>query len=233
MEDWDYAFGGIAMILRYLFYLAIPVVLGILIYKLVAGIKKKNKAAILKSSVIMVFALIYTIMCFVSIPSLPVSIKTKNISDAAKMFGQLSEGHYVFSFGCCEGSVFVSEYENREDANNALSDFAEIYETDIKDKDGIKFSKTSYESLRSSYEDAGFLGGIEDAGGAWLALACETKYVEITYSYFTSGPGSVFRGLIPLDMIIRPRFDLLKAANNLTPYTEPVVEDFDVPMFDD
>ena len=229
MRDLEYIYGGISIILRYLFYITFPVALGVLIYKLVVGIKSKGRTVVLKRLLILMLALVVTIMCFVSIPSLPVSIKTKNISDIAAKFEQVSAGHYTFTFGCCDGDAFVYEYENREQTHEKVSDFAEYYETDINKINGIEFSKTSYECMRASYENAGFLAGIEADCGALVGLACETKYVEIRYSYFTSGLGSVFRGLIPLDMIIRPRLDLLKVYNNMESYIEPEAEDFEVP----
>lgn len=43
----------------------------------------------------------------------------------------------------------------------------------------------------------------------------KNKQVRICFSYFDSGIGSIFRGLIPFDVLIRPKLDLEKVSDEM------------------
>lgn len=207
--------GTAAIIIRYLFYISIPICFGILIFKLVCSIRNKNRTGILKAALILAFLSVFVIFCFVSSDSLPTAVKTSDISSAAAEFEKYDPGNYEFSFGFCQGIVFVSKCENQDEAEKMLASFAEYNETKIVTDNGVKFSKTLYECTRADIKYGGFLAGITDSHGAWVGVAGENRYIRIFYSYFDSGVSSVFRGLIPLDMIIRPKLNLLKVSSNM------------------
>ena len=210
--DTGLLYGGLAIILRALFYISCPIIVGLLIRQIVSAIKNNNGTSVCKGVLVLIFVLVYAIVGFLNAPSLPVSIKTNNISAAAKEFEKVSSGEYRFSYGFCTGTVFVYNHENVEESEKSLRVFADYHDANIQYIDGVGFSKSSYECFRGDYE--GFFIGLVSSE-AEVGIALDKKYVEISYSYFQNGLNSIFSGLIPLDMIIRPRLNLLKVAENM------------------
>lgn len=220
MYNKDYIYGGVSIILRLILYFAIPFLILISIRNLIDGIKNKRAALIIKGSMKIALIGVMTFLCFIDFISLPVGIKTKNINNALNAFDSKAAGTYEFCYSICSGRVFIDEFATHEEAREALKKFSENYETDISSENGLEFSITSYECLRAQYKGNCFLGGISDEAGAWVSIIGERKLITICFSYFDTGIGSVFKGLIPLDALIRPKLDLEKVASNLNDITE-------------
>ena len=215
MHDIDYLYGGVSIILRFVLYLAIPVLAVILFRSLIVGFKSEKTILIVKRFAIIIFTGLMILLCFVDFTSLPVGIKEKKLNNALLNFESKTSGIYDFCYGVCNGRVFIDEFENYNDTQKALENFAEYHQTDINDYNGINYSISSYECLRASYKRNGFLGGISDETGAWVSIIGNNKQIRICFSYFDSGIGSIFRGLIPFDVLIRPKLDLEKVSNEM------------------
>ena len=204
----------IIFILRFAFYIACPIVVGILIRQIYYAKERKNNKILLRRILTLIFVIVYAVVGFLDAPILPVGIKTNNISAAAKEFEKAApkEGEYEFSYGVCIGTVCVYDYESVEETKKILKNCADYYKANIQERDGISYFKSHYSCLRGYYE--GYFTGV--AGGeAEVGLALGKKYVEISYTYFNDSLSLIFSGLIPLDMIIRPRLNLLKVAENM------------------
>ena len=144
-----------------------------------------------------------------------------SISKALPELEAADVGRYDFDFGYCEGYVDVFENKNAREAEQLLSEHTDGFDpfyglARVIKKDGYSYKKSYYFCERPGLFYGGPLAGITSDRGAEVALVVEDRYIVITYAFFFAGPGSVFRGLIPLDVIFRPPLNVKKVVDNMT-----------------
>lgn len=211
------------LISRFAFYLFVLIVPIYSLCRLISAIRKKEKRNIVSKSIAFLLVVVISVCGFVSPTSLPTKIKKSNLQKAADMFSQLEPGPYVFNMLFCDGDVYIQQYESSDKAKKALMEESYNNDAEIKNYEGIEYIKTPYyisRWQRGAFFRGDIVTGIIDGAGGEMYIVSDNKLICIEYRYFQDVVGTNLRGIFTLDMLIRPRLNLVRVAKHLEKDTE-------------
>lgn len=197
------------VILRYVFYLLILFALGYTGYKFCLQLRQRYKKELLKKASSLCLCIVICISAFFSTDSLPVNVKTSNLSEAVTAFKEMFPGLYELDMGCCKGEVYIIDYES----NSRVQEEITYISGDVENYDGVYFAKSPYEYERHYEYD--FLNGILESMGGEVALGFDNRLVVVAYRYFQGNIAVHFRGIVTFDLFFRPKLNLVKVSESM------------------
>lgn len=195
---------------RFLFYPLALSAFGYTGYKFCVQLRKKNKKKLLKRALPLFLCMVICVGSFVSTNSLPALVKISNVSNAVTAFKEMPVGLYELDMGYCKGEVYIIDYENNVRVQEEIAYISD----DVENYDGISFAKSPY-AYERHYEADFFNGVIENVGGE-VALGFNNRLVVVAYRYFQGDIGVIFRGIVTLDLFVRPKLNLVKVSENMS-----------------